>query len=116
MVIFTVLLRIFAAVALAQLADADMKLSVNVGSNSTLMDIFTGLNNLLVKGIVSVTAAVVTAGGIIVAASHGKESWVENGKKVIMGGLIGFIIVMGSFGIYKMIESFVYDAVQGTPV
>lgn len=86
----------------------DATLTVNIGTNAPLMSVLTGLSTILVAGMVPVTAAIVTVGGIMIAAAHGNDSWTENGKKAVMGGLIGFCIVMGSYGILRMIVNFIY--------
>lgn len=89
-------------------ADPNATLTVNIGTNAPLMSVLTGLSTVLVAGMVPVTAAIVTVGGIMIAAAHGNDSWTENGKKAVTGGLIGFCVVMGSYGILRMIMNFIY--------
>lgn len=109
MVYIVLLVRLLAGLAVAAgYGDSDATLPINIGTQASVMTIFTGISTLLVKGIISVTAAVVTIGGIMIAAAHGNDSWVENGKKAVFGGLIGFAVVMGSYGILRAIVGFIY--------
>lgn len=72
------------------------------------MTILMGVGYVLVVGMVPITAAIITIGGVMIAAAHGNDSWESNGKKAVEGGLIGFCVVMGSYGILRMIMAFIY--------
>lgn len=110
MTYIVLIVRLLAAACVAAgFGDEDATLPITIGTQASVMTIFTGLSTILVKGIVAVTAAVVTIGGVMIAAAHGNDSWVENGKKAVFGGLIGFAVVMGSYGILRMIISFIYN-------
>lgn len=95
------------ASAAVGMANSDYKLPVG-GTTSSVLDIIDGLAELLVRGAVPVCITIMIVGGLMMAASHGNESWAENGKKAIMGGLIGFCVVMGSYGILRMLFGFIY--------
>ena len=93
---------------MAAMGDPTSTLTVTIGTESPLMAILMGLGRVLVVGMVPITAAIITIGGVMMAAAHGNDSWQENGKKAIEGGLIGFCVVMGSYGILRMIVNFIY--------
>lgn len=96
-------LRLLSGVAVAK-----ETLQLKVGTETPLMNILTGLSEILVRGMVFITAAVLTIGGIMIAAAHGNDSWVENGKKAVFGGIVGFCVVMGSYAILRMLVGFIY--------
>ncbi len=84
------------------------QLQVTIGTESSVLEIITGLSSLLIDGVVPIFGAVMTVGGIMIAGAHGNDSWAEQGKKTVMGGVVGFCVTVGAFGILRMIMAFIY--------
>lgn len=96
-------------IALAMAAShASAQLKVSIGSERPIIDVITGFSSILIAGVVPIFGAVLTIGGVIIAAAHGDESWVGKGKQIVTGGVIGFCVAMGSYGIFRMILKFIY--------
>lgn len=80
---------------------------VNTGINRNIPQIIRGLVNVLLIWSSFVATAMFLMGAFTLAASHGAETWIETGKKLMKSAIIGYIIILGAFMIMSTVLYFI---------
>lgn len=101
----TILQKALSLIALP-VAEAQTKVYVNTGVQTTIPNIINGLVNVLFYLSTVVTLAIFLLGGFYMVASGGNEQVLGNGKKLMRYSLIGFSIIIGAWMILSTFVNF----------
>lgn len=74
----------------------------------TLSDLFANVVSLLVGVAGPVLFVLFLYGAFLMIGGAGKEDWAKRGKSVMVGTLIGMGIIIGSYGIMRMLYYVIY--------
>ena len=93
---------------LAETAYAQRSIVLTTGIRISIAQVFVNLYAFLAITGVGLCTLIFVAGAASLVLSHGDQTKVDNGKKMMIGSLIGVAIIMGSYGILRTVFFFLY--------
>ncbi len=94
-----------AALALLPSA-ARAQLQVGVGTALSFWQVLGNISAFLAGAIVLFSSAMFVVGAVLVMASGVKEDLRQRGKDFIVGSVLGIIVVLGSYALYRTVNCF----------
>ncbi len=95
------------AVPLAAAAQNGDPIKVGTGVTTSIPTILAGLLNTILLWSTTIATTLFLAGAFVLVASHGEETFITAGKKLMKSAVIGLIIVLCSWMILSTIFYFI---------
>lgn len=102
-------LRILIPLAAAQNSNLEHRTVIlTTGVRIAWTEVFMNITGFLAASAVGVCTLIFLLGASQLVISHGDQTKVDNGKKMMTGALTGLAIVLGSYGILRTVIFFLY--------
>ena len=93
---------------LVQAAHAQRSVVLTTGIRIGLTEAFSNFYAFLSSTGVLLCTLIFVAGAATLTASHGDQTKVDNGKKMMIGSLVGIAIILGAYGVLRTTLFFLY--------
>ena len=113
----SLLLRLLTTATPAYAVDRSITLTTGIRSaNGSLfpwMTVITNITAFVSMSAIGVCTVIFLIGAAQLVLSHGDQTKVDNGKKMMIGALIGLAIILGSYAIVRTLVYFLYVGTAG---
>lgn len=87
---------------------AQRTLTVDIGTRLSFNQIAVNVMFFLASSITAIGIALFLVGAFMLVFSHGKDDYIQKGKDLMIGSMLGIVVVMSAVAIVRTVYFFVY--------